>query len=132
MVYVWLFGTEMIFLCESCLRFEWDILPDQNIEICTSNYWHYTTESLISLKSVSIWKSSINEGWDSIFVEQVQQRSWLPQHSMFAYLSGGIQHLCGQNFAIFWHFPPTWTVLLPWAWTKTDFFDPLPPLILST
>ena len=37
---------------------------------------------------------------------------------------GGIQQLRGQNFAI----PsPTWTVFIPWAWTKTDIFDPLPP-----
>ena len=42
---------------------------------------------------------------------------------------GGIPQLRGQNSAIFSPLP--WTVFIPWAWTKTDFFDPY-PLILST
>ena len=39
---------------------------------------------------------------------------------------GGIQHLRGQNFAIF-DPPPAWTVFIPWVWTKTDIFLPPPP-----
>ena len=44
---------------------------------------------------------------------------------------GGIQQLRGQNFAIFWPLlHPTWTVFIPWAWTKTDIFTPsLPHLV---
>ena len=45
---------------------------------------------------------------------------------------GAIQQLRGQNFAIYWHRPPSgplpaWTVFIPWAWTKRDIFWPPPP-----
>ena len=41
------------------------------------------------------------------------------------------QKLRGQNFAIFWP-PHAWTAFIHIAWTKTDIFDPLPLIFLST
>ena len=41
---------------------------------------------------------------------------------------GLIQQLRGQEIVIFWPPPPPlWRVFIPWAWTKTDVFDSLPP-----
>ena len=45
---------------------------------------------------------------------------------------GGIQQLRGQNFAIFWPPPLGGQFLYPERGQKQTFFDPLPPLILST
>ena len=42
----------------------------------TRKYWHCATETLFSLKSVSIRKVSINEGWNNIFLKQVQQHNF--------------------------------------------------------
>ena len=39
------------------------------------------------------------------------------------------QKLRGQNFAIFCPPPPAWSVFIPRACSKTDFFDPLPHLV---
>ena len=40
----------------------------------------------------------------------------------------GIQQLRGPFFCHFFDPPhPAWTIFMPWAWTKTDIFDPLPP-----
>ena len=45
---------------------------------------------------------------------------------------GGIQQLRGQNFVIFWPPPLRGQFLYPERGQKQTFFDPLPPLILST
>ena len=48
-------------------------------------------------------------------------------HNHFKHVFWGIQQLRGLNFAIFWPTLPVWTVFIPWEWTKTDIFWPIPP-----